>query len=42
MGDKDATQEKQGQETEEVASIRPIRPGDRRGHGRRHLLDTCE
>jgi len=27
---------------EDVAHISPIHPGDTRGRGRRHLLDTCE
>ncbi len=42
MGEQDTKEEKQHKDKEEVAKISPIHPGDRRGHGKRHLLDTCE
>lgn len=42
MGEKDTTEEKQDKDKPEAAKINPIHPGDRRGHGKRHLLDTCE
>ncbi|WP_406660627.1 hypothetical protein V7O66_12430 [Methanolobus sp. ZRKC3] len=34
--------EKKEDDDEGVAKVSPIRPGDSRGHARRHLLDTCE
>lgn len=42
MEEKDTKEEKKGEDKEEVAKVSPIHPGDRRGHGKRHLLDTCE
>ncbi|WP_321419650.1 hypothetical protein [uncultured Methanomethylovorans sp.] len=42
MGKNDAKEEKQDKGKPETAKVNPIHPGDRRGHGKRHLLDTCE
>ncbi len=42
MEDERPEDKKQKKEDEKEAKISPIHPGDTRGHGRRHLLDTCE
>jgi len=42
LGEKDTKEEKQDEDKPEVAKVTPVHPGDRRGHGKRHLLDTCE
>jgi len=42
LGEKDTKEEKQDESKPEVAKVAPVHPGDRRGHGKRHLLDTCE
>ncbi|WP_406655595.1 hypothetical protein V7O62_07310 [Methanolobus sp. ZRKC2] len=36
------TEEKDRKEDEKEVKISPVRPGDSRLRGRRHLLDTCE
>jgi hypothetical protein len=42
MGEKNNMKEKQDKDKEQIARVTPIHPGDRRGHGKRHLLDTCK